>query len=132
MQPHTHLPHVPLFTQPTTASTIKASPYPIVASQSDEKHRNFVQSTISGRAATGLASVEYVFESRSAPSVTPGQADHAGDDEVVHLPNWNGWGPILPPVSAMSPEVRKRRLQEVHDAEEWERQARRKRAAQVA
>lgn len=56
------MPHIPLFTQPSSADFVRASPYPILQSISDVAHRNFVQSTVRGPAARGLASVEYVFD----------------------------------------------------------------------
>ena len=56
------MPHVPLSTQPTSADFVRASPYPILQSVSDIQHANFVQSTVRGPMARGLASVEYVFE----------------------------------------------------------------------
>ncbi|KAK8864469.1 hypothetical protein IAR55_001719 [Kwoniella newhampshirensis] len=90
-EPHTHMPHVPLHTQPTSSTTVRLAPYPIISSASDSKHLNFVQSTITGPAARGLASVEYVFE------------NSGGDEE------------------------RKRRLQAVEEAVEWERDMKRRR-----
>jgi len=105
-QPHTHMPHIPLHTQPFGAALARKSPYPILTSLSDAQRKNFVQSTITGRAARGLASVEYVLEARSHP-----------------LPDWEVH---LDPL-AHGQEERKRRSKEVADAEEWEREARRRR-----
>ncbi|WVQ80825.1 hypothetical protein IAT38_002932 [Cryptococcus sp. DSM 104549] len=61
-EPHTHMPHVPQRTQPTASQTAQLSPYPIISSASDPIHLNFAQSSITGRAARGLASLEYVLE----------------------------------------------------------------------
>lgn len=56
------MPHIPLFTQPTIAFLAQTSPYPILSSSTDTQHLHCVQSTITGSAARGLASVEYVLE----------------------------------------------------------------------
>ncbi|OWZ58515.1 chromatin structure-remodeling complex protein RSC7 [Cryptococcus neoformans AD1-83a] len=61
-EPHTNMPHIPLFTQPTIAFLAQTSPYPILSSSTDTQHLHCVQSTITGSAARGLASVEYVLE----------------------------------------------------------------------
>ena len=92
------MPHVPQYTQPSSADFVRASPYPILQSLSDVKHRNFVQSTVRGPAARGLASIEYVFD----PLVN-GQI---------------GWD------RSPEEETRKRMVQE---AEEWAREAATKR-----
>ena len=92
------MPHIPLHTQSRSATLTRLSPYPILISLSDTQHSNFVQNTITGRAARGLASVEVVFESRSHP-------------DALVFPN----------------EERKRRIREVEDAVEWEKEARRRR-----
>ena len=86
------MPHVPLYTQPIGASLTRLSPYPIIESLPDIDRKNFVQSTIIGRAARGLASIEYVLE--SVP-------DHE----------------------------RQKRLREVEDAVQWEKEMRRRRVA---
>lgn len=72
--------------------------YPVLSSLSDSSKRNFVQSTVTGPAAQGLASVEYVFEPQAyfAQSV------------------------------AESSDGTKRRMELVDEALEWERQSRRK------
>jgi len=104
LQPHTHTPHVPLYTQPSLAVRDRLSYSPLLASYSDSKHSNFVQSSLSGRAARGLASVEYVLETRA-------EAPQA-DSDVWYM------GDLAP-----KPE---KRLRAVQDAEEWEREARKK------
>jgi len=58
------MPHVPIYTQPTLAEINRISPYPILQQFTDSNHQNFVQSTVRGKAARGLASIEYVFEAR--------------------------------------------------------------------
>lgn len=92
------MPHVPLFTQPKSADFVRASPYPILQSVSDTQHQNFVQSTVRGRAARGLASLEYVFD--------PLVDGHVGYDRTAE------------------DEYRKRMVQ---DAVEWEERNREKR-----
>ncbi|WVR07114.1 hypothetical protein IAU60_004154 [Kwoniella sp. DSM 27419] len=67
-EPHTQMPHVPQFTQPTTGDFARYAPYPVLSSSSDSKH-NFVQATVTGPAAKGLASVEFVFESGAEDEV---------------------------------------------------------------
>jgi chromatin structure-remodeling complex protein RSC7 len=52
-QPHTQMPHVPLHTQPTIANYRQLSSLPILRT---DKPMN-------GKAAKGIASLEYVFES---------------------------------------------------------------------
>lgn len=97
------MPHIPLVTQPRGATLTRIAPFPVLTSLSDSQHKNFVQSTITGRAARGLSSVEYVLESR----------EHAPEIWDVRLdPLVNG------------KEERKRRLKEVEDAVEWEREIR--------
>ncbi|OXG24836.1 chromatin structure-remodeling complex protein RSC7 [Cryptococcus neoformans Tu401-1] len=61
-EPHTNMPHIPLFTQPTIAFLAQTSPYPVLSSSTDTQHLHCVQSTITRSAARGLASVEYVLE----------------------------------------------------------------------
>lgn len=61
-EPHTNMPHIPLFTQPTIAFLAQTSPYPVLSSATDMQDFHLVQSTITGPAARGLASVEYVLE----------------------------------------------------------------------
>lgn len=77
------MPHVPLLTQPTSADFIRASPYPILQSLSDGQQHNFVQSTVHGPSARGLASVEYVFEPfvDGQPGWTGGLASGSGSEE---------------------------------------------------
>lgn len=96
------MPHVPLHTQARAAELTRVSPYPILTSLSDAEHKNFVQSTITGRAARGLASVEYVLESRMQDSDSPSEEEH------------------------------QKRRREVEDAVEWEKEARKRRQGLVA
>ena len=60
------MPLVPLHTQPQVASRDRISSFPLLTSIPDSIRQNFVQSTISGKAAQGLSSLEYVFE-RNVP-----------------------------------------------------------------
>lgn len=132
MQPHTHMPHVPQWTQPASATRAKLSPYPIVAAQSDEHHRNFVLSTISGEAAVGISSVEHVFEPHTRSAIDPillEDTPGADEEEPSTVPAWNGWGPVL--YVGGDEDERRMRLQQVLDAEEWEQQARRARQLRV-
>ncbi|WRT66445.1 uncharacterized protein IL334_003403 [Kwoniella shivajii] len=59
-EPHTQMPHVPLHTQPTSATFDRISYHPIISSHSSSN--NHAQSTLMGPSSRGIASVEYVFE----------------------------------------------------------------------
>lgn len=126
------MPHVPRSTQPNSAFPIRLSPNPILASQSDEKHKNFVQSTIAGQAARGLASVEYVFEDEQSHAHQHRQlADEAyaaGPEPGVGFGLMFGLG-LGGKALGEGERERKRRCKEVEDAVSWEKEARRKRAA---
>ncbi|RSH87287.1 hypothetical protein EHS25_003196 [Saitozyma podzolica] len=129
-EPHTHMPHVPLSTQPNSAFPIRLSPNPILTSQSDEKHKNFVQSTITGQAARGLASVEYVFEDEHRHQH---QHQQLADEPYAAEPGAGVGLNLLLGFGGKAPgegeRERKRRWKEVEDAVSWEKEARRKRAA---
>ncbi|WVW84005.1 hypothetical protein I302_106030 [Kwoniella bestiolae CBS 10118] len=91
-EPHTHIPHVPQYTQPTSSSPYdRISYHPIISSSSTSTH-NSVQSTLSGPAARGISSVEYVLENT-----------HDYAQEIAE------------------------RERQVREAEDWEREMRRKR-----
>ncbi|OCF60682.1 hypothetical protein L486_00318 [Kwoniella mangroviensis CBS 10435] len=61
-EPHTHIPHVSQYTQPTSSSPYdRISYHPIISSSSTNNH-NLVQSTLSGPSSRGISSVEYVIE----------------------------------------------------------------------
>lgn len=105
------MPHVPLWTQSRSSGMSRLSPWPVIASLSDAGHRNFVQSTVVGRAARGLASVEYVFE-RGKGDERPGTGQ--GDDQVVGREG-DGEG------------EKASRLRVVEEAVEWEREMRKRR-----
>ena len=77
------MPHIPLYTQPTTATYRQLSSLPIISTQKQ----------ITPKAAKGIASLEYVFE---------------------------------PQYPSAEVEMRERVIKE---AEEWEREHRRKRLA---
>jgi chromatin structure-remodeling complex protein RSC7 len=93
------MPHVPLFTQPTQADISRISAYPILQSFTDSKHLNFVQSTVRGAAAKGLASIEYVFDR----SLSELELELKGEDYEAEA-----------------------RLKVIQEAEEWERRGREK------
>jgi hypothetical protein len=124
------MPHVPLSTQPNSAFPIRLSPNPILTSQSDEKHKNFVQSTITGQAARGLASVEYVFEDEHRHQH---QHQQLADEPYAAEPGAGVGLNLLLGFGGKAPgegeRERKRRWKEVEDAVSWEKEARRKRAA---
>lgn len=61
-QPHTHIPHIPLHTQPASCISSRLSYNPLISSLPDQSYTHHIQSSISGKAARGLASVEFVFE----------------------------------------------------------------------
>ncbi|WVQ72504.1 hypothetical protein IAR50_002060 [Cryptococcus sp. DSM 104548] len=61
-EPHTNTPHIPQTTQPSGSTTHQLSPNPILSASSDLSHLHPAQPTLTGPAARGLASVEYVFE----------------------------------------------------------------------
>ena len=96
------MPHVPLSTQATSADFVRASPYPILQSLSDGQQHNFVQSTVHGPSARGLASVEYVFE-----PLMEGQ------------PGWTS-------VAGSGSEEEEARKRMVDDAVQWEKEQREK------
>jgi len=95
---------VPLITQPGSALRERLSQSPLLASYSDSKHTNFVQSSVSGRAARGLASVEYALETRAEAPRT--------DDDVWYM------GDLV--------SNAQKRLRAVQEAEAWEREAKKK------
>ncbi|ORY21113.1 chromatin remodelling complex Rsc7/Swp82 subunit-domain-containing protein [Naematelia encephala] len=106
-EPHTNMPHVPNYTQPSTANSTRLSHFPILAAQADTQHKNFVMSSVTGRAARGLASVEYVLET---------------SEDRMEIKDDKG----LFEFTSGGPEVLERM---VRDAEEWEKREREKKAA---
>jgi chromatin structure-remodeling complex protein RSC7 len=122
------MPHVPLSTQPKSAFPVRLSPNPILTSQSDDKHKNFVQSTITGQAARGLASVEFVFEDQHQHHQLADEAYAAEPGAGVGFGLVFGFG-LGDQVLGEGERERKRRWKEVEEAVSWEKEARRKRAA---
>ncbi|ORX36579.1 chromatin remodelling complex Rsc7/Swp82 subunit-domain-containing protein [Kockovaella imperatae] len=113
-EPHTHLPHVPSHTQPSSSLFDRLSPFPIIASRSDSAYRNFVQSSISGSAAKGLASIEHVFEA-------------SREDRLVGTLSTDPDAALELAFMRTKEEEAAKRSREVLEAERWEVERRQKR-----
>ena len=114
-QPHTQLPHVPQNTQPHSGTITRLTPYPVISSVSDSTHRNFVQSTITGKAAEGLASVEYVFDQSRSDDVCMPSGDAVWELHCSESRNQN----------------ERKRMKMVEDAVRWEIEGRKRQKAQA-
>lgn len=95
-QPHTHIPHVPRHTQPSTFLLTRSSPHPILQSRSDASRNFHAQTQIVGLDAPGLASVEYCFDDAAARageqgSTTSYQAEWSLDERMRMIREAEEW-----------------------------------------
>lgn len=105
------MPHTPLHTQPLGANRIRSSPYPILTSPAKSTHQDLIRPLVTTRAVQGIASVEYVLD-----ATTAGAEDDVLDVNLDLKRSWD--------------EEVEKRLKEVEEAEEWEREARKRRRNQ--